>query len=246
MRGMDNAFIQPVWPAPDNVRAFTTTRNNPGQSDGRLYNLALHVGDNDSSVIANRITLRRHLQLPSEPVWLKQVHGREIIELRKSSSSILRADASFTKVPGIVCVVLTADCLPILLCDELGSMVAAIHAGWRGLFQEILAAAVQRMTKQPERLMAWLGPAIGPSAYEIDETVFRHFEGPKYELAFHPSRPGHWFMDLYAIARQQLNMAGVKRVYGASHCTYNESSLFFSYRRDAQTGRQASLIWMLK
>jgi hypothetical protein len=241
----ESHWIIPDWPAPKNVRALTTTRNHPHATpDGRTFNLADHVGDDPDRVRQNREALNRLLELPTSPAWLQQVHGREVLELHQPLMQSLPADASFTGTKGLVCVVLTADCLPLLLCDEAGSIVAAVHAGWRGLQQNIIAATIQRMGIKPANLIAWLGPAISAPAYEVDEEVYRQFTGQNPDDAFQPTRPGHWNLDVYAIARQQLRAAGVIRVFGAEYCTYKQNELFFSYRRETQTGRMASLIWL--
>ncbi len=245
-----DCFIYPDWPAPAKVRAVTTTCKSPAPLDGgetcyQAFNLADHVGDAPERVEHNRRELQKSLSLPMQPRWLEQIHSDRVTELNGMDVHA-PADAAYTRQAGEVCVVLTADCLPVLLCDREGSCVAAVHAGWRGLQQQIIAKTIAAMAVESGSLLAWLGPAIGPAAYEIDETVYQRFisEQAGYTVAFEPSRPGHWRMDLYAIARMQLKAAGVGSVYGSDFCTHSSADLFFSYRRDGQTGRMASLIWL--
>lgn len=250
---MRNPFlIRPKWPAPRQVRAFVTTRALPSGKDGskppyNAFNLAAHVGDDPAQVQRNRELLRQHIQLPAEPCWLQQVHGNTIIQAATmTGAEPVEADAAFAVKPNSVCVVLTADCLPLLLCDREGTVVAAVHAGWRGLHNGIIAKAVNALPVPPGRLLAWLGPAIGPRAYEVDKTVYDVFTGlhPSYVTAFKRSDPGHWYFDLYRVARMQLEACGIEDIYGGDRCTYTESGVFYSYRRDGETGRMASLIWL--
>lgn len=243
-------FLRPAWPAPPSVAAFVTTRRSP---DPRIasdkpydaFNLGLHVGDDPANVRRNRVLLQRILQLPSEPVWLQQIHSDRVVEFAEAGDGT-EADAIIARKPGEICLVQTADCLPLLLCDRQGECVAAVHGGWRGLWQNIIAKTVQALDVLPEKLLAWLGPAISAEAYEVDETVYRHFvdKDTTYGQAFKAGRPGHWQLDLYKIACQQLQAAGVTAIYGGDFCTYRQADLFYSYRRDGQTGRMASLIWL--
>lgn len=238
-----NSLLIPEWLALPNVRACSTTRS--VEYDGAVFNhfnLAMHVNDDIDNVSNNRQVLREIAGLPAEPVWLLQVHGDVVLKVTADTPQGLEADAAFTREKNCVCVVMTADCLPVLLCDKQATVVAAVHAGWRGLQQNIIAKTIQAMSVEPDSLYTWLGPAISPQAYEVDETVRQHFE--PYEQAFKASRPGHWWMDLYAIARQQLNQIGVNAIYGGNHCTSSESERFFSHRREQSTGRMASLIWL--
>jgi YfiH family protein len=237
--------IRPDWPAPASVRALTTIRAG-GASAGAYasFNLGDHVGDDPAAVAANRARLREQYGIP-EPSWLKQVHGTDVIEAAFGESGHV-ADGSFTEMAGTVCAVLTADCLPVFLCDRAGSRVAAVHAGWRGLCNGVIEAGVLALRTPGDELLAWLGPAIGPDSYEVGDDVRNEFlaAGTEAESAFRARGPGKWLADLYALARQRLNAIGVSAVYGGGRCTYRETGHFYSYRRDGTTGRMASLIWI--
>ncbi len=238
-------WIIPDWPAPQRVRACSTSRSG-GVSGPPFdsFNLAGHVGDDTEKVAENRARLKQALDLPAEPVWLKQVHGTRVVDAAGVSGTP-EADGSYTRETGVVCAVLTADCLPLLLCDEQGSRVAAVHVGWRGLAAGVIEAALQHVG-DTRQLMAWLGPAIGPLSFEVGDEVRETFvtHDPAVQHAFRPSPPGRWLADLYHLARQRLNAQGVTRIYGGGWCTYSESQRFYSYRRDGVTGRMATLIWM--
>jgi len=238
-------FITPEWPAPSHVHALTTTRRG-GVSlpPYDTLNLGDHVGDDPGAVAENRRRLVNTLSLASEPRWLSQVHGTCAADAAQVTAPC-EADASHTDRPGVVCTVLTADCLPVLLCDQAGRHVAAVHAGWRGLLNGVIERTIEAMGGEAP-LMAWLGPAIGPRAFEVGEEVRRAFLEVDTEAAeaFAPSPAGRWLADIYALARRRLQRAGVSAVYGGEHCTYTEDEHFFSYRRDGQTGRMASLIWI--
>jgi YfiH family protein len=233
-------WIEPRWPAPENVRALVTTRKG-GQSRGPFASLNLGEGLGDAQVAANRELLR--VFLPAEPVWLRQVHGVSVVDAGGTTTP--EADASFARIPKVVCTVLTADCLPVLLCDEEGTMVAAVHGGWRGLAAGILERVVAALATAPSKLMAYLGPAIGPQAFEVGDEVRRALTAlqPEWQTAF-ASHGEKWLADLYLLARLRLASAGVTRVYGGGLCTYSDSDRFFSHRRDGTTGRMASLIWL--
>jgi hypothetical protein len=180
--------------------------------------------------------------VPSEPSWLTQVHGVVVSDI-DSTNPALNADASVSRESGRVCVVGAADCMPVLLTDEAGSVVAAAHAGWRGLSAGVIEAALGAMRTPPAKVLAWLGPAIGPRAYEVGEEVRSAFAS--FPDAFSaPTRPGHWLLDLYAVARTRLRNAGVRSVYGGDYCTYSDPDRFFSYRRDRTKERMAALIWL--
>ncbi len=239
-------LILPDWPAPARVRAACTLRTG-GVSGGPYASLNLgdHVGDAPAAVAANRARLAAALAFPAEPLWLNQVHGCTVAESGTAVAGC-EADAAVARGPGRACAVLTADCLPVLFCDLDGSRVAAVHAGWRGLAAGVLEAAVTALQTEPGRLLAWLGPAIGPSAYEVGGEVRRAFleNTPGADAAFRPSPAGRWLADLYTLARLRLAAAGVTAVYGGHWCTFTAADRFFSYRRDGVTGRMASLVWI--
>lgn len=219
-------MITPQWGAPANVRALMTTRG---------------IGDVADAV--GRATLRT--LVPAEPAWLRQVHGTTVVEAGDGRERP-QADASFTRRRSVVCAVMAADCMPVLFADAQGTVVGAAHAGWRGLAAGVLEATVAAMGVAGERLHAWLGPAIGPRAYEVGDEVRDAFiaRDRRAESAFRPNRPGHWLLDLYAVARQRLEALGVRRIEGGGFCTYSDPDRFFSYRRERATGRMAALIWL--
>lgn len=240
-------WIRPRWPAPPRVRALATTRTG-GASRGPYggLNLAQHVGDDPERVAANRQRVRTLLELPEEPLWLDQVHGCAVA-CGEEAVAGLEADASVAFGPGRVCAVLTADCLPLLLCDRQGTRVAAVHAGWRGLAAGVMEAALDTIATPGADLLCWLGPAIGPQAYEVGAEVRACFldQDPQAAEAFRPLGDGRrWHADLYRLARQRLARRGVEAVYGGDRCTYSDPERFFSFRRDGTTGRMASLIWL--
>lgn len=241
------SFIHPDWPAPPNVKGLQTTRSG-GVSKGTYasLNLGAHVQDDPIAVAANRQLLSAYL--PSEPVWVNQVHGVEVIDAA-ASSCLENADASFTTKPNVVCVTMTADCLPVLLCDQSGTVVAAAHAGWRGLCDGVIEATVAKMQVPAAEILVWLGPAIGPGAFEVGDEVKAQFTARDAlaESAF-AKHADKWLCNMYLIARQRLQALGVTKVYGASvnedFCTYTDKTRFFSFRRDNVTGRMASMIWL--
>ncbi|KZE84900.1 peptidoglycan editing factor PgeF [Chromobacterium subtsugae] len=233
------------WPAPARVRTLATTRQGGvSQAPYASLNLGAHVGDAPDAVAANRARLRD--ELPAEPAWLNQVHGVAVADAAALRGAAPDADASFARAPGVVCAVMTADCLPVLLCDDAGRAVAAAHAGWRGLCDGVIEATVAAMALPPAGLMAWLGPAIGPDAFEVGAEVRQAFlaRAPAAASAFIDIGEGKYLADIYALARQRLQAAGVERVYGGDFCTVIDRERFFSYRRDRITGRMASLIWL--
>ncbi|MGR9115760.1 MAG: peptidoglycan editing factor PgeF [Gammaproteobacteria bacterium] len=236
-------WLEPVWPAPANVFAATTLRSG-GYSVGRYSSLnpALHVGDDDDHVRRNRQLIQEMLKLPAEPVWLNQVHGNRVVNAARSHHPV-QADASFSHQAGVVCAVMTADCLPILICSSDGQSVAAIHAGWRGLLSGVIDNTVGALPNT--KLLVWLGPAIGPNAFEVGAEVRQAFveRNSEYEAAFCKKKNGKWLADIYRLARINLAMAGVDQVYGGEYCTVAEPEHFYSYRRDKETGRMATLIW---
>jgi hypothetical protein len=245
---VDFDSIRPEWPVSANVRAFATTRQG-GHSQGPYtsLNLADHVGDDPASVVHNRTSLLRSLQLPSAPRWLQQVHGSEVVHADAATGPVA-ADAAWSATPGVVCAVQTADCLPVLFCALDGSRVAAAHAGWRGMCAGVLAQTAGQFLSAdilPEDIFVWLGPAIGPDIYEVDAVVRDAFLrcAPDAETSFVRTRPGHWTFNLYLAARTLLVAQGLSNISGGGLCTYTDER-FFSYRREPDCGRQATLIWL--
>jgi polyphenol oxidase len=239
------AWIEPDWPAPPQVRALSTTR--AGGVSAPPYaslNLGGHVGDAPLAVAENRRLLRA-AGLPAEPVWLAQVHGNQVAAL-DAGPPAGPADAAWSRLPNRVCAILSADCLPILLTAEAGGVVAAAHAGWRGLAAGVIEAAVQALGVPPASLLAWLGPAIGPRHFEVGAEVRAALlEGdPGAEAAFAANARGRFMADLAQLARRRLTALGVSRIYGGGDCTFERDNRYFSHRRDGTTGRQATLIWL--
>ncbi|WP_456372801.1 peptidoglycan editing factor PgeF [Thiolapillus sp.] len=241
---MKPEFIVPDWPAPAPVRALSTTRvGGFSRPPWAGFNLGDHVGDDPLAVTANRRLLVNSAGLPDDPLWLKQVHGCSVQTGTRVKPS---ADACYSPERGKVCAVLTADCLPVLFCNQAGTAVAAAHAGWRGLAAGILEKTVASFDESPSRLLAWLGPAIGPAAFEVGAEVRQAFVQlqPESAMAFSPGQEGRWFADIYALARFRLSAAGVSQIYGGGYCTFTDEERFFSYRRDGVSGRMASLVWL--
>jgi YfiH family protein len=244
-------LLKPDWPAPATVRAVVTTRIG-GCSRGPYagFNLGTHVGDAPDDVARNRQRLQQAVQLSQAPLWLQQVHGSRVLSLSPGApvpASPPEADAACTTQTGLACAILTADCLPVLFCDSAGGVVAAAHAGWRGLRAGVLENTVRAMAVPPATIMAWFGPAIGPQAFEVGAEVRAAFlaEDADARAAFVAGRaPDKFMADLYALARLRLRRAGVMQVFGGGRCTYSEPARFFSYRREPVTGRMASLIWL--
>lgn len=243
---MMHDWLVPDWPAPAPVRAVTTTRQG-GVSQGcyASMNPADHVDDDPAAVVANREYLQQVLDLPAQPVWLQQVHGSVVVNAATAGASPA-ADAAYSSAAGVVCAVLTADCLPVLLCDTAGECVAAIHAGWRGLAAGVIEQAALATGRPGDALLAWLGPAIGPSAFQVGEEVRDAFTSHDQAAvgAFRQGADGRWFADLYQLARQRLADCGVSAVYGGEYCSFTDPERFYSYRRDGVTGRMATLIWL--
>lgn len=245
---MSDKWLKPMWPAPENVRSLITTREggfSAAPFDG--FNLATHVGDDPRSVAKNRALLS--LRTGAEPVWLNQVHGTNVVDLDTclSATDVPVADAAISRSPGKACAVLTADCLPVLLCDRGGTVVAAVHAGWRGLVAGVIEATIERMQISPRDLLVWLGPAIGPQAFEVGDEVRELFlasDAASKEAFILNGRPGKWMADLFMLARQRLQREGVGFIGGDGACTFTDIRQFYSYRRQATTGRFASLIWL--
>ncbi len=215
-------MIHPDWPAPPRVRALVTTRA---------------FGDMARGAARQRL----RALLPAEPAWLRQVHGNAVVEVEKLRRRPA-ADAAVSRTAGKVCAVFVADCMPVLFADEDATVVAIAHAGWRGLAAGVIEATLDAMKIDSSRILSWLGPAIGPKVYEVGEEVRAAFAG--HEAAFAATRPGHWLLDLYAVARQRLERRGVRRVYGGGFCTYSDPERFFSYRRDRTKARMAAAIWL--
>lgn len=237
-------WIVPDWPVPERVRALITSRNGGGSTGPYAsMNLGLRVGDDPDAVEANRRELNRFL--PAEPRWLDQVHGTTVVDA-ETLTHPLQADASIAKNPNCVSVVMIADCLPVLFADRTGSAVAAAHAGWRGLADGVIENTVRALDVPPQNLFAYLGPAIGPSAFEVGNDVRNAFIAcdQAAHLAFRPHKPGKWLADLFSLARQRLASSGVLNVYGGGLCTYSNPARFFSHRRDRTSGRMAALIWI--
>lgn len=239
---MSGPFLLPDWPAPAGVHALVTTRAG-GASVGPWegLNLGTHVGDDPAHVALNRAWLRAHL--PTEPLWLNQVHGTDCV-LAESVLEACTADASVSFAAARVCAVLTADCLPVLFCSLDGKAVGAAHAGWRGLLAGVLENTVRQMQSPPAEILAWLGPAIGPQAFEVGAEVRAAFvaNDPAAAAAF-SVRGDKWLADIYLLARQRLQAVGVNSIHGGGMCTVSDEQRFYSYRRDGATGRMASLIW---
>lgn len=212
-------LIRPDWLAPENVRAVMTTRNT---QEAELRAL-----------------------LPGEPAWLRQVHGTRVVDLDQPAVNP-EGDAATTRMPNRVCAIKVADCMPVLLADENGGVIGAAHAGWRGLGAGVLEATIAAMHLPGKKIIAWLGPAIGPKVYEVGDEVRAAFveRDRAAEAAFTPTRPGHWLLDLYQVARQRLRARGVERIFGGGYCTYSDAERFYSYRRDGTSGRMAAYVWL--
>ena len=248
-----DSWLVPDWPAPERVRAIFTTRlGGVSVAPYDTFNLAEHVGDDAAAVARNRQLLPDRAGLPSGVQWLQQVHGTRLVEA-VNDGWVRTADGCFSGAPGLVCSVMTADCLPVLFCDREGNRVAAAHAGWRGLAGGILRAAVDCFPS-PDAVLACLGPAISQPHFEVGVEVLEAFYDSAISEshllaigdAFEPSRlqPFRYHADLYALARAELAAVGVKAVFGGGYCTHAEKDRFFSFRRDGQTGRMAALIWI--
>lgn len=240
------SLLKVNWPAPPQIRAFTTTRNG-GQSPSPYdsLNLGEHVGDNPDCVAANRQILMETASLPDSPHWLKQSHSNTVIDIHQWHPDI-EADAIVSNVPHTVCVVMTADCLPLLLTNTKGTQIAAIHAGWRGLQAGIIENTIAKFSAPHSGILAWMGPAIGPQTFEVGPEVKAAFltVDSAAKTAFTPNHTDRFLANIYLLARQRLSAQGVTAIYGGDYCTYSDKERFFSYRRDGITGRMASLIWI--
>ncbi|MCC5452993.1 peptidoglycan editing factor PgeF [Rheinheimera sp. UJ51] len=248
---MTPLLLKPTWPAPSNVQAVSSTRLG-GYSQGVFQglNLGLHVGDDAATVARNRSLFQQQAAMPAEPCWLDQVHSNKVWHLTKSTTelnaALPQADAAFSQQAGQVCVVMTADCLPLLVCNSAGSEVAAIHAGWRGLASGVIEHTLQQFQAKPSELLVWLGPAIGPKHFEVGAEVRQAFvqQNELAASAFKPLSKDKYLADLYQLARLRLQAYGVSAIFGGDYCTYHDTAQFYSYRRDGQTGRMASAIWL--
>lgn len=239
-------FIIPDWPAPDNICAVSSTRSGGvSQAPFDSFNLGDHVGDDAALVTQNRALLRQLAQAEAEPLWLNQMHGSHVINSQDWQSNS-EADAIVSRDKNHVCTIMTADCLPILLCNQQGDTVAAIHAGWRSLAAGIIEKTIAKFTGKPHDIIAWLGPAIGADKFEVGVDVYNAFcqHSSQATQAFKATDGSHYLADIYQLARQQLVAQGVTAIYGGDFCTFSDGQRFFSYRRDGQTGRMATLIWM--
>jgi YfiH family protein len=255
------AILPADWPAPGSVVAFTTLRHGAGASHAPFdtFNLGARSGDDPAAVSANRDALVRGFGLPSPPHWLRQVHGTGVLRFDVPATATVAAldkaideepegDAAVTSAPGTVLAILTADCLPVVFAADDGSEIGAAHAGWRGLASGVLEATVAAMIMPASRLLDCLGPAAGPQAYEIGAEVRDAFVSvePAAAVAFEPTRPGHWRVDLYALARMRLQSAGIRAdaIHGGGLCTISDAERFYSHRRDRRTGRMATVVWI--
>ena len=249
------SLLRPDWPAPPQVKACVTRRDaafGVSRPPFDRLNLGAHCGDDPHAVAANRAALRQHAALPDDPRWLRQVHGTAVVRCRHDDPRAADdeeraiADAAVCDEPGAVLAILTADCLPVLFASLDGDEIGAAHAGWRGLAAGVLEATVAAMRTPPASILAWLGPAAGPQAYEVGDEVFDAFLAvdPSAHAAFVGTRPGHWHVDLFALARQRLARAGVRAVSGGGECTIGASQHWYSHRRDGRCGRMATLIWL--
>jgi polyphenol oxidase len=240
---LNNHCLQPDWPAPANIHAATTLSTG-GVSAGEYSSLnpATHVGDNPDLVSQNRHIIKTMLNLPSEPVWLNQTHSNRVVKAIATDIP-QQADASYTDQSGVVCAVMTADCLPLLVCSTDGSEIAAIHAGWRGLLDGVIDSTIAAM--QNKDLLVWLGPAIGSERFEVGDEVYAAFiaKSAEYAAAFKQKNQGKWLADIYHLARINLAFLGITKVFGGGFCTVTDEKRFYSYRRDQVTGRMATLIW---
>jgi len=238
-------FVEPQWRSPSRVKAICTTRRE-GYSNAPFdsLNLAAHVGDDPNCVLANRKLLHKALNLPAEPIWLEQTHSTRVVVLEEGGNR--SADAAITRLADTVAVVMTADCLPILLCNQAGTEVAAVHAGWRGLADGVIQATLEKIQSPADQLMTWIGPGISRQFFEVGDEVRDIFlaQVKDNQQYFSANRPGHWLCDLAGLATGVLSRYGVTEIDRDPGCSYRDESRFFSYRRNTTCGRMASLIWI--
>ncbi|WP_237700531.1 purine nucleoside phosphorylase YfiH [Methylophaga thiooxydans] len=240
-------MLTPDWPAPLNVKAVSTTRQGGfSQAPFDSMNVGTHVGDDASVVKKNRDQLKQLINLPNSPLWLEQVHGTDVIHASSWQKSS-QADAIYSDQPKQVCAIMTADCLPVLFTDRQGKQVAAAHAGWRGLLNGVLENTVSQFSGAREDILVWLGPAIGPTQFEVGQEVYAAFTAYSQDAqqAFKVRDQTHYLADIYLLAKQRLSALGITQIYGGDFCTVTEKQRFFSYRRDGITGRMVSLIWIV-
>jgi len=240
----ESNFIIPNWPAPANIKALQTTRTGGlSQIPYHSLNFGDHVGDDALTVASNRQLLNPFV--PAEPLWLKQIHSTIAVDATLASC-LPEADAVYSKQKNVVCAVMTADCLPILLCDKTGTTVAAIHAGWRGLLNGVIESTIKSLEIAPQNILAWFGPAIGPTAFEVGRDVydgFNHHDARSIQAFTLQNQSQKWLANIYQLARLRLESIGVRSISGGDDCTYSDKERFFSFRRDGDTGRMATLIW---
>lgn len=246
---MKPQLLIPNWPAPERVRAIATTRRG-GISEGAYTscNMALHVGDQPQHVLSNRAQVAKYAQLPSQPVWLKQVHGNRVVVIDDlKCSENIEADAAVSFVPGKVCVILTADCFPLLFCDQAARCVAAAHIGWRGLASGLIEKTVATINGDAGDLLVWIGAGISACHFQIGSSVRDLLLGRNsaFALAILPNNTGQWTADLPQMIAIQLRLCGVERIFGGHDCTYSDPKRFYSYRYHQTTGRMASMIWLV-
>ncbi len=243
-------WITPHWRAPAPVRALVTTRaGGVSRGDYASLNLSLHVGDDEQQVLSNRASLRQGAHLPGEPVWLEQVHGKRVLELDPSKPiDNLQADAAVALMPEQVCVVLTADCFPVLFCDKAGTRVGVAHVGWKGLVAGVLEETIAKLKSSPTELLAWIGPGISAIHFRIEDSVRGQLlsKNSAFAMCCLPDNTGKWTADLLNMIVLQLHACGVSEISGGKACTYSEPQTFFSYRYHQRCGRMASLIWLAR
>lgn len=239
-------FITPNWPAPLHIKAFTTVKTSWGDLPSDHHHFNKSGSDEDKVFQVDNSRLKKLFHLPEDPMWLTQIHSAIALPALPENER-KNGDAIFTTLPNRICLVLTADCLPLLICNKTGTHVAAVHAGWKGLAAGVIEATLDALGQDPRDLLVWLGPAIGPNKFEVGKDVFDAFthKNAETEIAFVPHTPGKWLANLYTLAKIRLQARGITQIYGGDFCTYTQEDLFFSYRRDqGRTGRMASLIWI--
>ena len=239
-------LLKPEWPAPKNIKAYTTLKTSWGKYTSQHSFNGSNSLNTDPEFVSENNKLKSLLGINTDPIWVRQTHSNTVIEACDANRE-KNADATFTGQEKNVCAILTADCLPLLICDTQGTKVAAIHAGWRGLAAGIIENTLTALSLNPEQMLVWLGPAIGPNKFEVGQDVYEIFVSQDASAiqAFKPISANKWLANLYTLAKMRLNYQGVNNIFGGNFCTYSQEDLFFSYRRDkTQTGRLASLIWI--